>query len=89
MSLRLLWGRCLRGHGGQLLARRDIGHAGHTRNLALRGIGDADARMVERHAGRWNGDAPPPPLPASVIDATSKRYLEAYRRVTGAELKIV
>jgi phosphoribosylaminoimidazole-succinocarboxamide synthase len=43
---------------------------------------------VERHAGRWNGDAPPPPLPASVIDATSKRYLEAYRRVTGADLKI-
>jgi len=29
-----------------------------------------------------------PPLPASVVDATSKRYLEAYRRVTGADLKI-
>jgi phosphoribosylaminoimidazole-succinocarboxamide synthase len=43
---------------------------------------------VERHAGRWNGDAPPPPLPASVVDATSKRYLEAYRRITGAELVI-
>src|SRR6201992_3908001 len=43
---------------------------------------------VERHAGRWNGDAPPPPLPASVIDATSKRYLEAYRRVTGTDLRI-
>jgi phosphoribosylaminoimidazole-succinocarboxamide synthase len=43
---------------------------------------------VERHAGRWNGEAPPPPLPPSVVDATSKRYLEAYRRVTGAELKI-
>src|SRR5450755_882979 len=43
---------------------------------------------VERRAGRWNGEAPPPPLPASVVDATSKRYLEAYRRVTGAELKI-
>jgi phosphoribosylaminoimidazole-succinocarboxamide synthase len=43
---------------------------------------------VERRAGRWNGDAPPPPLPASVVDATSKRYLEAYRRVTGKELKI-
>ena len=38
---------------------------------------------AERRAGRWNGDAPPPPLPASVVDATSKRYLEAYRRVTG------
>ena len=39
---------------------------------------------IERRAGRWNGDAPPPPLPASVVDATSKRYLEAYRRVTGS-----
>jgi phosphoribosylaminoimidazole-succinocarboxamide synthase len=43
---------------------------------------------VERRAGRWNGEAPPPPLPASVVEATSKRYLEAYRRVTGADLKI-
>ena len=39
---------------------------------------------AERRAGRWNGDAPAPRLPASVVDATSKRYLEAYRRVTGA-----
>ena len=43
---------------------------------------------AERRAGRWNGEAPPPPLPASVVDATSKRYLEAYRRVTGSDLKI-
>jgi phosphoribosylaminoimidazole-succinocarboxamide synthase len=43
---------------------------------------------TERHAGRWNGDAPPPALPASVVDATSQRYLEAYRRVTGSELTI-
>ena len=43
---------------------------------------------AERRAGRWNGDAPPPPLPASVVDATSRRYLEAYRRVTGRELKV-
>jgi len=42
----------------------------------------------ERKAGRWNGDAPPPPLPASVVDTTSKRYLESYRRVTGTELKM-
>jgi phosphoribosylaminoimidazole-succinocarboxamide synthase len=41
---------------------------------------------VERHAGRWNGNAPPPTLPTEVIEATSKRYLEAYRRLTGAEL---
>jgi len=43
---------------------------------------------VERHAGRWNGDAPPPKLPPEVVDATSKRYLEAYRRLTGADLKL-
>src|SRR6202795_820906 len=43
---------------------------------------------AERRAGRWNGDAPAPRLPASVVEATSKRYLEAYRRVTGSELKI-
>jgi phosphoribosylaminoimidazole-succinocarboxamide synthase len=43
---------------------------------------------IERKAGRWNGEAPPPPLPAEVIDATSKRYLEAYRRLTGRELVI-
>jgi phosphoribosylaminoimidazole-succinocarboxamide synthase len=43
---------------------------------------------IERRAGRWNGDAPPPPLPASVVDATSKRYLEAYRLITGTDLSI-
>jgi len=43
---------------------------------------------AERRVGRWNGDAPPPPLPADVVDATSKRYLDAYRRITGSELKI-
>jgi phosphoribosylaminoimidazole-succinocarboxamide synthase len=43
---------------------------------------------VERHAGRWNGDAPPPQLPPEVVEATSKRYLEAYRRLTGADLKL-
>jgi phosphoribosylaminoimidazole-succinocarboxamide synthase len=43
---------------------------------------------AERRAGRWNGDAPPPPLPPSVVEATSKRYLEAYRRVTGSELTV-
>ncbi|HEV3501295.1 MAG TPA: phosphoribosylaminoimidazolesuccinocarboxamide synthase [Bradyrhizobium sp.] len=43
---------------------------------------------AERRAGRWNGEAPAPPLPASVVDATSKRYLEAYRRVTGSELVV-
>jgi phosphoribosylaminoimidazole-succinocarboxamide synthase len=41
---------------------------------------------AERHAGRWNGEAPAPPLPPEVVEATSKRYLEAYRRLTGASL---
>jgi len=41
---------------------------------------------AERRAGRWNGEAPPPPLPDSVVEATSKRYLDAYRRLTGTEL---
>lgn len=43
---------------------------------------------AERRAGCWNGDAPPPSLPAEVVDATSKRYLEAYRRLTGHALEI-
>jgi len=47
-----------------------------------------DYLEAERRAGRWNGDHPAPPLPASVVDATSKRYLEAYRRVTGSEITV-
>jgi phosphoribosylaminoimidazole-succinocarboxamide synthase len=43
---------------------------------------------IERRAGRWNGDAPPPPLPPSVVDATSRRYLEAFRLITGTELAV-
>lgn len=43
---------------------------------------------AERKAGRWNGEAPPPPLPAQVVEATSQRYLEAYRRITGHALAI-
>jgi phosphoribosylaminoimidazole-succinocarboxamide synthase len=43
---------------------------------------------AERRAGRWNGEAPAPPLPAEVVDATSRRYMEAYRRVTGTELTV-
>ncbi len=38
-------------------------------------------------AGQWNGEAPPPPLPAEVVDATSRRYLEAYRLLTGRDLE--
>jgi phosphoribosylaminoimidazole-succinocarboxamide synthase len=42
----------------------------------------------ERRAGRWNGDAPPPRLPDSVVRATSERYLDAFRRITGASLDL-
>ncbi|MGZ8376692.1 MAG: phosphoribosylaminoimidazolesuccinocarboxamide synthase [Gemmatirosa sp.] len=42
----------------------------------------------ERRAGRWNGEAPAPSLPAEVVQATSLRYLEAYRRLTGFELDV-
>jgi len=40
-----------------------------------------------RKQGKWNGDAPPPPLPADVVNATSERYRDAYRRITGKELE--
>jgi phosphoribosylaminoimidazole-succinocarboxamide synthase len=36
--------------------------------------------------GQWNGEAPPPALPPDVVNATSRRYLEAYRLLTGREL---
>ncbi|HEX2250905.1 MAG TPA: phosphoribosylaminoimidazolesuccinocarboxamide synthase [Gemmatimonadales bacterium] len=37
-------------------------------------------------AGQWTGEAPPPALPLEVIDATSRRYLDVYRLLTGREL---
>jgi phosphoribosylaminoimidazole-succinocarboxamide synthase len=43
---------------------------------------------AERQAGRWNGESPPPPLPPEVVEATSRRYLEAYERITGARLDV-
>jgi phosphoribosylaminoimidazole-succinocarboxamide synthase len=42
----------------------------------------------ERRVGKWNGDAPPPPLPSAVVHATSTRYLDAFRRITGSELNL-
>ncbi len=43
---------------------------------------------AERKAGRWNGESPPPPLPPEVIAATSRRYLNAYERITGSRLDV-
>jgi phosphoribosylaminoimidazole-succinocarboxamide synthase len=37
-------------------------------------------------AGKWNKQAPAPDLPDPVVAATSERYLELYRRLTGEEL---
>ena len=42
---------------------------------------------AEKRAGRWDGDYPPPHLPRDVIDATSKRYLDIYSRLTGNSLQ--
>ncbi len=47
-----------------------------------------DWLQQERDAGRWNGEAPPPKLPDSVVEATSLRYLDAYRRITGTALDL-
>jgi len=44
---------------------------------------------AERRAGHWNGEAPPPPLPGHVVDATSARYLDAFHRITGRHLSEV
>ncbi len=34
----------------------------------------------------WNKEPPPPPLSPDIIEQTTKRYHEAYRRLTGREL---
>ena len=38
-------------------------------------------------SGGWNGEAPPPPLPTEVVEATSRRYLEAFHLLTGRTLE--
>lgn len=42
----------------------------------------------EKVAGRWDGNYPPPKLPQQVIEATTSRYLDIYRRLTGSPLSI-
>jgi phosphoribosylaminoimidazole-succinocarboxamide synthase len=42
---------------------------------------------AEKRAGRWSGNYPPPRLPRELIDATSQRYLDIYRRLTGYSLE--
>jgi phosphoribosylaminoimidazole-succinocarboxamide synthase len=36
--------------------------------------------------GLWNKEPPAPALPAEVVQATSHRYRDAFRRLTGSEL---
>jgi phosphoribosylaminoimidazole-succinocarboxamide synthase len=38
-------------------------------------------------ASRWDGETPPPSLPEEVVQATSRRYLEAFRLLTGKDLE--
>jgi phosphoribosylaminoimidazole-succinocarboxamide synthase len=43
---------------------------------------------AERAAGRWDGEAPAPTLPPEIVAATSARYLDAFRRITGTPLDV-
>ena len=38
-------------------------------------------------ASGWDKEPPAPPLPADVIEGTAARYKEAYRRLTGEEVR--
>lgn len=42
----------------------------------------------EKVAGRWDGNYPPPKLPAQVTDETSSRYLDIFARLTGGQLNV-
>lgn len=39
-----------------------------------------------RKAGSWDATPPPPPLSEDIVQTTSARYLDAYRRITGETL---
>jgi len=38
-------------------------------------------------ASGWNKEPPAPSLPSDVVEATSRRYIQAYERITGRVLK--
>jgi phosphoribosylaminoimidazole-succinocarboxamide synthase len=40
-------------------------------------------------ASGWNKEPPAPELPGDVVEATSKRYLQAYEKLTGRQLAIL
>ena len=39
------------------------------------------------HQGEWNYAPPPPPLPAEVVQATSRRYRDLFHRLTGVDVR--
>ena len=39
------------------------------------------------HRGEWNYAPPPPPLPAEVVQATSRRYRDLFHRLAGVEVR--
>lgn len=57
-----------------------------------RGQPSLDKQPVRDHlealvgAGSWNKEPPPPDLPTDVVEQTSQRYREVYRRLTGRAL---
>jgi phosphoribosylaminoimidazole-succinocarboxamide synthase len=46
-----------------------------------------DYLSAERRAGRWSGEAPPPPLAPDIVAATSERYRDAFHRITGTTIE--
>ena len=41
-----------------------------------------------KKAGQWDGEPPGPPLPAEVVQATTARYRDIFRRLTGKPLEV-
>jgi len=41
-----------------------------------------------RQQGKWDLNPPPPKLPNEVVEATSVRYRDAYKRITGVDLPL-
>jgi phosphoribosylaminoimidazole-succinocarboxamide synthase len=39
------------------------------------------------HRGEWHFSPPPPPLPAEVVQATSRRYRDLFRRLAGTDVQ--
>jgi phosphoribosylaminoimidazole-succinocarboxamide synthase len=47
-----------------------------------------DYLEAERRNGRWNGEAPAPPIPPELLRLMSERYLQVFRRLTGGDLTL-